>query len=454
VAGTQSVAAFVRGLPLAYAYAAALPGAPVRLAITPNPLPTLGIVGEQAFVNAQTTDRYGNVLTQNSALVARDTTIAQVNGPWVTARHHGTTTLAAQVGTLRDSLLFNVLGFTSVTEGSSHVCGLSLAGGSYCWGENSQGAVGDGTTTYRADPVLIGQGLGFQTLSTYVHTCALTSAGQGFCWGGNQSGELGDGSPNYATDLMQTLPVAVAGGHVFSQIRAGRNHTCAVATNGDAYCWGSNEYGQLGRDTVTNTCSVGPSNRCSDWPILVAGALTFAQVSAGRFKHSCGVTTSGAAYCWGLNDWGQLGYDSTTAICGGTPCSLSFTPRLVIGGVAFKSVAAGAAYSCGVAVSGDGYCWGYGSPGSLGNGSTVSSPVPVKVAGGLTFADLQAGWVTACGLTTGGRLYCWGGNYPSTPTPVLSTGQFTAIAVASSEYWGLSSYIGCALTAADDLSCF
>src|SRR6266702_3138988 len=89
------------------------------------------------------------------------------------------------------------------------------------------------------------------------------------------------GSATYATDLNQTVPVPVAGGHVFSSLRAGNSHTCAVTTSGDAYCWGDNGSGQLGRDTSTATCVVNGAMRCSDWPILVAGGLTCSQVSAG-----------------------------------------------------------------------------------------------------------------------------------------------------------------------------
>src|SRR5204863_9685064 len=83
-------------------------------------------------------------------------------------------------------------------------------------------------------------------------------------------GELGEGSPDYTTVSRIPSPVPVAGGHVFSSIGSGRRHTCAVALNGDAYCWGGNWGGQLGRDTLTSTCW-GGTGRCSDWPILVAG---------------------------------------------------------------------------------------------------------------------------------------------------------------------------------------
>jgi len=238
---------------------------------------------------------------------------------------------------------------------------------------------------------------------------------------------------------------------LFSSISAGHSHTCAVATSGDAYCWGDNFSGQLGRDTLTGTCFDGSANRCSDWPILVAGGFKFTQVSAGRWAHSCGIAIGGAAYCWGINDIGILGNDSTTEMCGSPyalyPCSR--TPLLVRGGLVFKSVTAGRYFTCGLAVTGDGYCWGYGIPGNLGDGRMVSSATPVKVAGGLTFADLQTGPWNACGLTTTGKLYCWGSGYGATPMPVLPNLLFGAVAPGGDAGY---SHV-CALTTDNDLYC-
>ncbi|HVH09182.1 MAG TPA: hypothetical protein VM736_05240, partial [Gemmatimonadales bacterium] len=222
------------------------------------------------------------------------------------------------------------------------------------------------------------------------------------------------------------------------------------AGNGDAYCWGSNGFGQLGRDTVTTTCVgyVLNSYRCSNWPILVSGALKFTLVTAG-LEHSCGVATSGAAYCWGRNEAGELGNDSTAAVCGPSapPNPCSYVPLLVQGGLTFKSVKAGESFTCGVATSGDGYCWGANTTGGLGTGGTASSRLPVKVAGGLAFADIQAGGGGACGLTTSGSVYCWGGSvFGRSPTLVRPDLQFAALAVGGTA--------GCELTTANDLSCF
>jgi alpha-tubulin suppressor-like RCC1 family protein len=225
-----------------------------------------------------------------------------------------------------------------------------------------------------------------------------------------------------------------------------------VATSGDAYCWGNNYTGQLGRDTLTGTCILNTGNRCSNWPILVAGGLAFTQVSAGSADHSCGVTTSGAAYCWGLDGSGQLGTASPPETCAPAtlqPFPCSHTPQLVQGGLVFKSVKAGNNFTCGVTVTGDGYCWGLGFNGQLGNGARLSSVPPVRVSGGLTFSDVQAGEWNTCGLTTGGKVYCWGGAFGLVPWPVFPNLVFGALTVG-----GNGGGRACALTSDNDLHCW
>ncbi|MDQ3698375.1 MAG: hypothetical protein M3373_10185 [Gemmatimonadota bacterium] len=122
------------------------------------------------------------------------------------------------------------------------------------------------------------------------HTCALTSSGAAYCWGSNSSGQLGDGTANQCTYNVacSTIPVAVTGGLTFSRIAAGAAHTCAIATSGQTYCWGSNNLGQLGNGTTTQ----------SRVPVLVAGGHSFTQISGGNAQ-TCAVTAAGAAHCWG-----------------------------------------------------------------------------------------------------------------------------------------------------------
>jgi alpha-tubulin suppressor-like RCC1 family protein len=216
--------------------------------------------------------------------------------------------------------------------------------------------------------VAVAGGLTFSSLSSGAeHACALTAGGVAYCWGANYTGQLGN---NSTTNSL--IPVAVAGSLVFSLIGIGDTHTCGVTTTSAAYCWGANNVagvatGQLGNNSTTNSLV----------PVAVAGGLTFSSVSGGH-DHSCGLTPAGAAYCWGSNNveggapTGQLGNNSTTN---------SLVPVAVVGGLTFSSVSSGGFHSCGLTTGGLAYCWGVNYRGELGNGSTVgNSPVPVKVA--------------------------------------------------------------------------
>src|SRR5207244_347176 len=131
------------------------------------------------------------------------------------------------------------------------------------------------------------------------HSCGLAANGAAYCWGNGTYGQRGDG-----TKASGLAPVAVGGGPTLSAISVGAIHTCGLTAAGAAYCWGNNSAGQLGIGPLSpNVCSAEP---CSTSPVAVSGGLTFTALSVG-YWHACGLTSSGAAYCWGDNDGGQLG---------------------------------------------------------------------------------------------------------------------------------------------------
>jgi alpha-tubulin suppressor-like RCC1 family protein len=244
--------------------------------------------------------------------------------------------------------------------GTSHGCAITLADVTFCWGLNSYGQVGDGSTTNRRSPVKVAGGITFRQVSPGgFHTCAVSSGKKAYCWGQNAYGQLGNRS-----STTQLTPTGVSDGRLFNVVSAGNAHTCGVTTDNKAYCWGWNKYGQLGDGTTSRRSR----------PTAVAGGLTFSGVSPGS-GHTCGVTTGNAAYCWGWNYYGQVG-DGTDGWA-----STRLTPTAVAGGLLFDRVVAGISpYSCGVSTAGRGYCWGENVGGYLGDGTTSSRSLPTPVA--------------------------------------------------------------------------
>lgn len=250
------------------------------------------------------------------------------------------------------------------------------------------------------------------------HACGIANNGDAYCWGSNQNGQLGIGT----VSQFEVLPRRIAGGIQWAKLDAGSGHTCGISVGGAMYCWGANFYGTLGDGSSGSTAH-------KSAPTAVAGSLSFASVSAGG-EHTCGVTTAGAAYCWGRNFHGQLGNGTTNNQTSPTPVS---------GGLAFASVAADGEQTCGVTTNNAAYCWGF-----KGSGLDPASMTPVPVPGGLSFASISVGWSHSCGVTPGNAAYCWGGggngqigdgNQMSRSTPTAVSGELaTATLSAGSNY--------------------
>jgi alpha-tubulin suppressor-like RCC1 family protein len=249
--------------------------------------------------------------------------------------------------------------FRQIEAGGGHTCGVSYSDRRvYCWGANSAGQLGDGTTTWRVAPVAVLGGRQFRQVSVgRLHTCALATDYQVYCWGRNREGQVGDGSEVG----RRQRPVRVAGGRQFRQVDAGDRHTCGVTTDYRTFCWGDGGHGQIG-DGTTSLRFV---------PRAVAGGLTFHRVSAGG-AHTCGETAANLAYCWGWNLYGDLGDGTTTT---------RLTPVAVAGGLTFRQVSAGGLHSCGKTQAAVAHCWGHNSNGALGDGTTTDRLTPVTVAG-------------------------------------------------------------------------
>src|SRR5207249_2488235 len=212
-------------------------------------------------------------------------------------------------------------------------------------------------------------------------------------------------------------------------VDGGYVHTCGVTTDGAAYCWGDNFSGQLGEGTS-------PAAWYRSSPAPVAGGLRFTMISTGVW-HTCGVTPGGAAYCWGDNFFGQLG--DGTSVARATPVPVAGGLRFAaVGGLGFARVSAGNVHTCGTTTHGAAYCWGYNVWGQLGDGTTTQRSMPARVTGRLRFSVVDAGSYFSCGVTIGGAAYCWGENLDgelgdgttvsqSSPVPVAGGLDFAAV---------------------------
>jgi len=295
--------------------------------------------------------------------------------------------------------------FTAISAAWSHTCGLTADGSAYCWGDNNYGQLGDGTTQSSLNPTTVAGGHHFTAIDAgYLFTCGITNDGSAHCWGDNHYGMLGDG-----TQEDQADPTPVAGELRFASLSAGNMHTCGVATNGTAHCWGRASTGQLGAPT-TETCG-SASHPCSTIPLEVSGNIAFDQIAAGG-AHTCAIARDGTAYCWGWDGSGQLGTASIET-CGdpqAAPMACSSTPVQVSGSTDFDHIAAGVAHTCAVARDGTTSCWGDNQYGQLGDGSTEDHASPTALTGSVRFATVSAGSDHTCGVVHEGILYCWGSN--------------------------------------------
>ena len=255
-------------------------------------------------------------------------------------------------------------GSEAVVAGDRHTCAVTSGGGVKCWGSNSYGQLGDGTTTERTTPVDVsGLASGAVALAvgrTGFHTCALTGSGGVKCWGSNSNGQLGDGT---TTDRLTPVDVSGLASGVVA-LAAGNSHTCALTSGGGVKCWGSNGYGQLGDGTATQRLTP------VDVTGLTSGAVGIADSAS---NHTCALTSGGGVKCWGLNSSGQLGDGTTTQRS--TPVAVVGLAGAVIG------VTDGGTHACAVSTDGGVQCWGSNAFGQLGDGATAIRLVPGDVSG-------------------------------------------------------------------------
>ena len=296
---------------------------------------------------------------------------------------------------------------TEVSAGTNFSLALGSDSNAYSWGSNAAGQLGNDSVVTSSNvpvPVLAPAGVMFTQISAgYDHSLAIGSDGKTYAWGDNTSGGLGIGTSGPASPLP--TEVELPSGVTFTQVSAGQDFSLAVGSDGNAYAWGENSYGQLGVDTVVD----------SSLPVLVspAGGLAVVDVSAGG-NHSLAVGADGFAYAWGSNGAGQLGDGTGTG---------SRVPVQVTGASGLLTqVSAGGNHSLAVGSDGKTYAWGDNAFGQLGNGTVANSLVPTAVSlpTGVTFTEVSSGQHHSLAVGSDGNAYVWGYDSETTPEKVIS----------------------------------
>ncbi len=291
-------------------------------------------------------------------------------------------------------------GVKEISAGGAHTCALLDVGTVYCWGSNFDGQSGSPiTVTAIYTPTIVEGFFNVDSISAGTdHTCAIKNGGAK-CWGANDSGQLGDGEVvNSGSFNNKThIPTDVIGmSSGVTQISAGNGFTCAVQ-NGGAKCWGGNSSGELGAGFVTTPYGL-------SIPQEVVGLTSgVAQVSAGT-SHACAVTTAGGAKCWGANLSGQGGNGST-----GSNLIASDVLGLTSG---VQHIVAAGSHTCALTTSAMAKCWGGNAGGYLGDGTIdqSNSPVdPVGLASGVTSISAPPFNSHTC-VVQNNRPKCWGAN--------------------------------------------
>jgi alpha-tubulin suppressor-like RCC1 family protein len=250
--------------------------------------------------------------------------------------------------------------WTLITAGFSHTCAVRSDGALVCWGSNDRGQLGNGallpgTTRAQINAPVASASAGQS------RTCARTTVGIVYCWGAIWTDREG----GLEFSRTQMTPQLVPGAPALAWLSVGSFTTCGADASGFAYCWEANPRGEMGTGTQAG----------STVPLRVASDLEFVQLSSGIVQ-TCGVDISGAGYCWGDNSFGELGMLPSLLVerCGGQVLPCATKPVAVIGRQKFVEISTGfGSHTCGVTTRGNLYCWGLGLSGQRGDGTNFSA---------------------------------------------------------------------------------
>ncbi len=280
-----------------------------------------------------------------------------------------------------------------ISAGSYYSCAILDDGSVRCWGDNSYGQLGDGTSIERTSPTVVDLGLERTASSISAgesHTCAVLDDQSLKCWGANTNGQLGDGS----TSESHTPVEVTMGGDGVEVVSAGSYHTCAIMVDRTVRCWGDNWQGQIGDGTF--------SDRQAPVDITIPSNSSAVTIDAGPF-HTCLGMNNGDMFCWGFNGYGQIGNGGTGSTNIPAAVALDSTQ-------APTSIFTGIFHTCALFDSGEMACWGDNSVGQLGDGTTVSKLIPAEVNLPTNVLSITVGQRHSCSILDDASLECWGIN--------------------------------------------
>ena len=324
-------------------------------------------------------------------------------------------------GTATDSVRFGPTQFTNVSSialSQASSCAITTTGRTICAGSDGSGNFGRGSAgplvnSSVTDVTPFHPSGGYTKISMGgFHSCGIHTSGQLYCWGANTFGELGIGTAD-GTNAIARAPTAVPGMTNIIDVKASTGScpngemscsvannaalgrfTCAVNSGGQVFCWGKNDSGQLGLGDTTNRTS----------PTLVPGLTNITSITTG-LGHACARISSGALRCWGNNLRGQLGDNSGTT---------RLSPVAVNNITTASEVKADSYTTCAVLADGTGRCWGNNAVGEVGNNAAVGGGftvpqalfTPPGAASGLT--KIEVGINNVCARLSSGTVTCWG----------------------------------------------
>jgi alpha-tubulin suppressor-like RCC1 family protein len=401
------------------------------------------------------------------------------------AGHQNVTHTAVQVQGLTDAV--------QLALGYHFSCARRTSGAVSCWGDGENGRLGNGTNTLSATPVAVsGLADAAEISAGRAHACARKADGTVVCWGNGQSGQLGQGGERGSDS---NVPVPVAGVVGATTVDAGGNHSCAI-TPAATLCWGQNDYGQSGAGesrinsatavaglTGATQLAISGSRSCvlvaggavqcwgynnytaqllgvgvevekvlTPTPVTgLTGVVRFDTYSSGTSAAACALNAANQLWCWGNAGNGRFGNNEPNSLhtaavvvpdvnaLTAAPSVPATFPPVAEGLPARTSFEVGSHTVCGVR-EGRVYCFGVGSEGRLGLGSTRANPAgsAQPVPGIEDAVDVSTGLTRTCALRRGGTVACWGGLTgridSSLPLPIEGLTDVRAINVGGSAY--------------------